>query len=241
MENINNNFKQVELKKEDISSLRDRALLAKKITPDYRYFIESINEVINISNTLEEINMKGYPKIIEVKIKLKVKVINNKENQEMKLETNKEYYIDDDLKNNYNDIMKKLKDNLLSLKEKQIEGYETKPLVRYVYGRQFNLLYNIFNKVQNNNINNFLKYVTNDQYKKEVKNFSGEEIGDIIENNINDCNNYLSQVLSINNINIHKIYEKTLIKEKNINFKLNGLFTYLSDNLEKNYFKYINF
>ena len=41
--------------REDIISFRDRALLTKTITSEYNYFIESISEIINISNILKEI------------------------------------------------------------------------------------------------------------------------------------------------------------------------------------------
>ena len=247
MENINVKEMphQVILNKEAVSALRERALLAKKITPDYEYFIKSITEILNISSILKEICMKGYPKTIIIEVKIKVDIINKegkeKENQ-MKINGQKEYYIDNILKKDYLEISEILKNILALLKEKQINGYENKPLVRFIYGSQFNLLYNHFKKIKNNNISHFLKYVTDDNYKNEVKNFNCNEKGEIIENNINDCEKFLNQVLSKNNLNLEKIYQKTLITQKNINIKLKGFFTYLCDeNVEKELFQIFKF
>ena len=238
LEKVKDKIEQKELAKEDIAALRERALLAKNITPDYKYFIESITEIINIYNILEEICMKGYPRIIIVKIKLKANVINN-DGKEMKIEGQKEFYIDDKKKNSYNDVLELLKTKLSLLKDRQIKGYEEKPLIRYIYGRQFNLLYNNINKKidKKSNIIHLLKYITDDHYNNEVTNFNREDVGEIIENNITDCENYLNEVLKINNLNLEKLYKNTIITQKNINLKLKGLFTYLSGDLEKEIFQ----
>ena len=58
----------VHLKRENIIDLKERAQLSKKITSAYKCFIESVIEIINISNILDDISMKGYPEIINVKI-----------------------------------------------------------------------------------------------------------------------------------------------------------------------------
>ena len=222
------NFKDIpqeaKLTKEEIISLRERALLSKKITPDYKYFVDTITEILTISNILRDICMKGYPKVIEIKITLKVKII-NKDEKQMKLDDKKEYFIDNKLANNYKEIYENLKSILSLLKEKQIKGYETKPLVRYIYGRQFYLLDNNFNKIDNNtNIIPFLKYVTNDLYKYNVTNFKKQEDGDIIENNINDCEKYLNELFKNNKITLDDIYQKTIITQKNFINKLKGIF-----------------
>ena len=71
----NNKGKDQELTKENIISLRERALLTKKITPDYKYFIDTIAEIAKTSNILSEICMKGYPENITIKVTLNVKII----------------------------------------------------------------------------------------------------------------------------------------------------------------------
>ena len=143
LENVKDKPQEAELTKEEIISLRERALLSKKNTLDYKYFVDTITEILTISNILRDICMKGYPKVIEIKINLEVKII-NKDEKKMELDDKKEYFMDNKKANNYKEIYENLKSILSLLKEKQIKGYETKPLVRFIYGHQFNLLYNHF-------------------------------------------------------------------------------------------------
>ena len=214
IENIKEPHNKV-LNSEDIISLRERALLSKKIADDYKYFIDTMAEILKISNTLKEIYLKGYPKIIEIKIDI----------------------IDKKLSNNFNEIIENLNKIVSLLKEKQKEGYEKKPLLRYIYGRQFNLLNDNFNYNNNDkNIISFLKYITNDLYKSKVTNFTKKEDGDIIDN-INDCENYLNQVLKKNGITMNNIYEKTIITQKNMINKFKGVYIYYCEQLEKDLFQ----
>ena len=227
--------KQKELKLEEIKAFRERALLSKKITPDYKYFIENVTEIINISNILEEINIKGYPGIISIKMNLKVNIINN--NKEMEIEAEKEYYFNDDnSKKNYQEIIEKLKNILSTLKSRQINAYENMPLIRFIYGRQFNLLIKNL-KQKNNNIIPLLKYITNDLNKKELDNFKPLENEKTIQNSINNCEKYLNEVLKINNLNLEKIYEPTIIKQKDKKKKFQGIYTFLSEKLERELFQ----
>jgi hypothetical protein len=215
------------LNKEDLISLRERAQLSKNITSDYKCFIDKALEIINITNILEEISKKGYPKNIVIIIKLNI-TINNKNNQ-IEIYDNSEYYSIINIKNttNYKEIIEKLNNILSNLKAKQIIAYKKNPLVRYIFGPQFNLLNNFFIKNGNKDINPFLKYVTNDLYKEKIDDYTIENKGDIIENNINDCNNYLSEILKINNITLKDIYENTIINQKNKKENYQGVYIYL--------------
>ena len=228
---------QKELKLEEIKAYRERALLSKKITPDYKYFIENVTEIINISNILEEISTKGYPGIILIKMSLKVKIINsNDNNKEIGIEATKEYYLNDDnSKKNYQEIREKLKNTLSTLKSRQINAYEKMPLIRFIYGRQFNL-FNKNVKQKNNNIIPLLKYITNDLYKNEVLNFKQEE-EKTIQSSINNCEKFLKEVLKVNNLDLEKIYKPTIIKHKDKKEKYQGIYTYLSEKLEKELFQ----
>ena len=69
---------------------------------------------------------------------------------------------------------------MIELKAKQLDGYKTKPLIRYLYGRQFNLLYSISDPNKRNQIEPLLKYITNDCYHKRVDNFKVKNDGDLI-------------------------------------------------------------
>ena len=114
-------------------------------------------------------------------------------------------------------------------------------MIRYIYGRQFNLLSNNF-KQKDDNIIPLLKYITNDMYKKELDNFKPKENGQKIQDNINNCEKYLTEVLNINKLCLKKIYETTIIKQKDKSGKYQGVYTYLTEKLEKELyqiFKYL--
>jgi len=221
---------------EDIKAFRERALLEKIISPDSKYFIEIVNEIIYISNILEEINMKGYPGIITIKINFRVNIINNKD-KEMEIDTIKEYYLNDDIsKKDYQEIIKKLNYILSDLKSRHINAYENMPLLRFIYGYQFHLIYNYLKK-KDNNIIHLLKYITNDLYKKDIDNFILQEDGLTIQNYINNCEKYLNEVLKINKLDLRKIYETTIIRQKYKGERYQGVYTYLFEELEKELFQ----
>ena len=232
---INEKKDKVILSRNDIISLRDRALLAKKITDEYKYFTKSISEIINISNILKEIYIKGYPKIIKINIEYKVKVINKKDD-EADIIPQINCFIDETIKNNFEEIISYLKKILKHLEEKQLKAYKKKPLIRYIYGRQFNLLYNSLEKNENDKIEPLLKYITNDCNKKSVKKFKAQNEIDLIQKNILDCESYLNEVLKVNGLTRKKIYEPTIINKANIKMK-SGIYTYVCENLEKNIYQ----
>ena len=164
-----------DLLKDKLISLRERAQLSKNLSPEFKLFIEIITEIINISNILEKIYEKGYPNDIIVNINIKVDVIKN-ENKEAELDSKILYYIDNNKpQKNYKELVDTLKKKLSFLKTKQIDSYKEKPLIRYLYGRQFKLL---FDYIKSNNkiiptekeVKSMLKYITNDLFKKNIKN-----------------------------------------------------------------------
>ena len=232
---INEKNKVNILSREEIISLRDRALLSKKITADYQYFIDSITEIINISNILKEIYIRGYPAIIKINIIYKVVVIKESE-EKMKITPQLEYFVDEKNKTDFKEIINDLKNILSELKEKQINGYKTIPLIRYLYGLQFNLLYNYLGGKNKNQMESLLKYITNDSNKKIIDKFDIKKGKDLIQNNIEDWNVYLKKILEINNLTLENIYKPTLIIKKNL-VKNTGIFTYKCDKPEKNLFQ----
>ena len=243
---VKDEIKKIILLREEILSLRDKALLAKTITADYQYFIDSISEIINISNILKELFIKGYPTIITIKINYSVEIIKKKSendnNEEIEINPKIICNIDEQNKNNFKEIIIALKNILTELKERQIKSYKDMPLIRYLYGRQFNLLYDKYDENNNNNnkIRPLLQYITNDSNKKEIKGFKFKIDGDLISNNINDWNNYLNEVLKANNLDLKKIYKPTLIKQKILN-KNTGVFTHFCEQIEKNIFQIFKF
>jgi len=194
--------------KENIISIRDRVKLSEEITPLYKYFIESIEEILYISNVLNHIYKKGFSRTIIVKIIFESNnEIEHKRNED-KIHFKKKYIMDDQEKDKI-EIYKKLENILLELKDKQIIGYESKSLIRFIYGYQYHLFYNyLIKKNKNDNIIHLLKYITNDLYINDVSEFKIEEKGvkDNIEDYINNIDIYLNDLLYKNNLTLNKIY-----------------------------------
>jgi hypothetical protein len=130
-----------ELTFDNLLELRDRVQLTKKVTGDEkelqilennRQFIEKVSEIYNIYDLLEDIYMSGYPEKIEVTIK-----INKLESTYIGCKLNTNHYLQ---------IINHLKQILTDLKKSQLKAYKSKPLIRFIYGRQFNLIYDILTK-----------------------------------------------------------------------------------------------
>ena len=228
----NQNNKDLFLNKEELKSLKERAQLSKKKTGDYIKFIEKVTEIINISNILEEIYEKGYPLDLFVEINLSITINQNKEIYD---NTRYNYNINTNSQN-YKEIMNELNKILIDLKEKQIIAYTKKPLIRYIYGPQFNYLHNYLNNGAYN-IKPFLKYFTNDLYKLDDDDLFKEYEGDIIQDNINNCEKYLNGILKINNIDLKTIYQNTIIKQFDNNVKYQGIYLYCYEKLEKDLYQ----
>ena len=220
--------KQVKLKMEDIKGYRERALLSKKITPDYKCFIETITEIINISNILEEVSIKRYSKTITIKMNLKVNVINNND-KEIKIEPTKEYYLDDDnSKKCYQEIREKLESILSDLETKQTQINllsNFKLIYKYfvdfypnIHSEDIKNIQKIIISLEDNNLNYFEKYYKKD-YDKYIKYLDEAE---------NSLEKRSSEFYSIIYIDSRKTYEKDDLKcleETEIKFnKLRNLF-----------------
>ena len=106
---------------------------------------------------------------------------------------------------------------------------EKKQLIRYIYGRQFNLLHGFLKNVSNESLTPFLKFLTNDSIEGNVDLDKNDYIyqdltNDKYQNLLENINNFLESFLKKNNITLDKIYKQNIIK-KEYNFK--GLYTYL--------------
>jgi hypothetical protein len=71
----------------------------------------------------------------------------------------------------YEECSKYLNTILIKTTETQINYYknEKTQLIRYIYGRQFNLLNSSLKNLSNSSISAFLKFLTNDQIQADVK------------------------------------------------------------------------
>ena len=247
LSNKEKNFFEGKIDNEDINldnllELRDRVLITKNINEElneiesmtykYKILIKIVSEIVKLYDLLNDIYNIGYTKEISIEIKV------NDCTYKFKLITNSKYL---NIQNEYNEkdfeqILLNLKNLIKNIKLKQIEGYKSKIYLRYIYGRQFNYIYNYLKKNEmKNNIEQFLKYITNNKLKSSESNFKWEEKEDEFDNIIYNCNKYIENILTINNIEYENIYINSLILNKFKEFY--GLYIYSCFILEKEIFQ----
>ena len=217
---------------DSLLELRDRAQLTKKVKGDEeekkilennRIFIEKVSEICNIHDLLNQIYMIGFPEEINIQINI------------------------NDFKSNFSGFGKKyhyiisnLKKILNELKKVQLKAYNEKPLIRLIYGRQFNLIYNYLIKaIEKEKISPFLKFLTNNLITKENIDFKFQSTDNLYEDLINNIENCLSQILLNNNLTLEDIYKDSLIKSKGKGYDYRGVFLYLcnqSNQIDKDLF-----
>ena len=222
-----------EIVMKNLLELRDRSQLSKTITGDEKekeiikqnqVFIRIVSEINNIYEIIQEINKKGYPKEIIVEIKI--------------VEGSPEFIFEDKKSNNYIVLISELKQLLNQIEEVQINAYKNKSLIRYIFGYHFNLIYNtIKNKNNKNDIFPLLQYFTNNLISKNVENFNSIETGDFLEDLMTNCENYLNEVLKINELSLEKIYKESLIEKKIGYMEYKGVYIYMCEKLEKELFQ----
>ena len=220
---------------EDLKELRGRAMLTKKLGNDKskeekeifesnQQFAEIVNEIDKINTLLKNIAEKGYSE--NIKIFIEVKDAQSRFSREK--EIGQDYFKDSEACKEF------LKNILSSTTENQINYYkdENTQLIRYIYGRQFNLFYGFLKGISSESLSPFLKFLTNDSIK-ESANLEKIEYEYNVELDkdkyicfLKNINNFLKTFLSNNNLTLEIIYQQNIIKEKyKDNFK--GLYTYL--------------
>jgi len=235
-----------EINLNSLLELRDRVLISKSLketinkieienmTKKYKFLIKLVCEMVKLYDLLNDIYRIGYTEEICIEIKV------NNCSYNFKLISNSKYL---NIQNEYDEkgleqLLLNLKYLIKNIKSKQTEGYNSKIYLRYIYGRQFNYIYNHLKKNENemnNNIIPFLKYITNNELKSAETDFQWEEKDDEFESIIDNCNNYIEKILIINNIRLENIYMNSLILDK---FKeIYGLYIYSCSVLEKEIFQ----
>ena len=232
------NKKENTIEYEHIIELRDHAQLSEKITGDQKeqliiekcqIYIEKISEINNVYKVIKELYNKGYPEILTIIIDIN--------NGKSIFKLNEKEYED------YKELILSLNKLLEELKKKQIDAYKNNVLIRYLYGRQFYLLYNFIKANKNNIIKKrtkeiipILRYCSNNLINEDIiiESLACKEKLNIIENLINNCNEYLSATLEINALTLESIYEESLIRTKD---EYKGLYIYYCDKIETTLFQ----
>ena len=240
-----NEKKVIKIKKDKLIELRDRAQLTKKLNTDenekinldnYKKFVERVSEINNINDILKEIYMAGYPKKIEVKINIDNYIpkvsINGLEEEKEKVEEKKVEG------NNYQESLMKLISTLNTLRMAQIKAYKEFSLIRLIYGRQFNFIYNILKDKEANKdkLSPFYMLLNNDLMQTNMNNFSYKPNANIYEDMIGNIKRFFEEILKQKDKNLD-IYKETLIKEEKKGIQYKGVYLYLCDKLEKDLFQ----
>ena len=217
---------------DDLIELRGRAMLTKKLGDEKakeekethesnKKFAERVNEIEKINGLLKKIAEKGYSEIIKISIDIQ--------------ETKPTFYNENMNFKDYEDCSKYLNNILFKTNETQINYYknEKTQLIRYIYGRQFNLLNSCLKNLSNASISAFLKFLTNDSIQSDV---NLEKIDYDYDYELNpkdqylclleNINKFLNSFLEKNKITLESIYKQNIIKEQ-YNNEFRGLYTYL--------------
>jgi len=222
------NSKKIHKVFDEILDLREVALLRKKDQKEENYFDiceKFANNIIQIQKIIKLLNIissKGYFEEISFEIIIKDGNSIGYKNKNK----DKEY----DLK----EIISELK----SIEESQDiivkEIYSVNPISRMIYGKQFEYIYKNMNKDKNinYNINNLLKYITNNNYKNEVQEIINSEEENKIKQMYVNVNVYLGKLLEINSVSLENIYKNAFLLDN----KKKGIYSYscLLEDIEVN-------
>ena len=231
-EDENNQTQENQIGYDELIELRGRAMLTKKLGKDKsieeeqtfrlnKEFAERINEIEKINIMLKKIAKKGYSENISIFIEIRNSI--------------PKYFTDNKIFNGYEECSKYFNDILKDIDEIQGNYYrnERSQLIRYVYGRQFNLLNGCLKNILNKSLAPFLKYLTNDIVEESI---NLDKIEYNYDNNLGkgnkyicsleNINNFLKKFLNDSNLTLEEIYSQNLIK-KEYKDLFKGLYTYL--------------
>ena len=224
---------------------------SKNYFPD---FINLMNDFRSIISILKDIYVRGYPKIIQIEVKIN----NSKKHYEMNICDNEKenQNNNDEIRTNIINekeqikdvkyILSKLKTIRENLKKSQHEGYKKYEYIRYMFGRQFNKLYNYLKqleqgkKEQNNEfITHFLNYITNNKLEKTISEYTWtKKEEDEFQNIVFNINEFIQKNLLINNLSSKDVYSNS----KLISGEYKGFYLYSCvDNLEKQLYQLYNY
>ena len=218
-----------------LKELRDRAQLTKKMSNDekelemlekYKDFIKKVSDICKIHELVKEIYSSGYIKNIEITITIK-----NFIGQFIGVGIDT---------NNSEELINKLKEILDNFHKDQNAAYRDRELIRYIYGRQINLIYDkIYNNEKNikdvSDILPLLKFITNNAEIKNIsENIDFKPDKDKDKDIYKTIDKYIKIILQENNITSEKIHENNIIKVNEGEPKYSGIYTFKAENIQKN-------
>jgi len=210
---------------DEIIDLRDRSMLQKAESTenenDLQLIIKNYNDTINqieiLREDIEDLISKGYPvdfffKIFMNKEEVHIEIEQPKEIRTILKEKNKREKREIQDKYSIREISLIIRTELDNLIKSQFEGYINKEVIRFIYGRQFNHLIKYI-RMRIGNIDHFLKYFTNNKITK-IPDFVyvRDDEYNIFEDMLNNCELFLTYILTENKLKIEDIYESNKIK-----------------------------
>ena len=235
-EEENNNDNQLEVKNniiklEDLIEFRGRAMLAKKLGEDKmkeekeifelnQFFSERVNEISKINLILQKIAKRGYSE--NIMIEIIITDLKTVYSFERKIQFK-----------DYQDCIQFLNEILKKTTETQLHFYKQNEFIRYIYGRQFNLLYSYLKRKGQKSIEPFLKYLSNDKIYYNLNENNYIYINSLDENDkykclLENCSLFISSLLQEKNISLEMILEQNQILPEYRN-EFRGLYTYLKE------------
>ena len=167
--------------------------------------IELINNINKLFENYSKLNKNGYPYNKEINLKILDGNIFSLEDSQMV---------------EISDTIKYFDDLFTSFKDSQLNYCKQNPMLRFIYGKLYILLFNrIVNSKDPNlkeEINHLLKYISNNNIQEEINDFKFENENkdelnvDIFFKNIS---NYLEKTLSESKSSFKKILDDNLIKD----------------------------
>ena len=193
---------------DEIIEIRDNILLNsfnENNNDNNKILIELINNINKLFKNYRKLFINGYPYNKEINLK----ILNGNI-----------FSLDDSLMVEIDDTIKYFEELYTSFKDTQLIYFKQNPMLRFIYGKLYILL---FNRITNNkdpnlkeDINNLLKYISNNKIQEEINDFKFESENqdelnvDIFFKNISK---YIEIALSKSNSSIKKILDDNLIKD----------------------------
>ena len=177
-----------------------------------RNFNDIYNNLLKIYELIQEIYSIGYPFQIEVEITIHNYLPNYKS---FGLETY-----------NSKDIIFKLQKLLNDFLKEQKYAYKNRGIIRLIFGRQINLIYDKIYKNKENDILPILMFISNNS---KINTGNIEYNYDESENIFYNIDKYLTKILSKNNLNLPVIYKMNMICKNVGNDEKSGIYLFQSD------------
>ena len=211
----NNKFdleKLLELKNKSLfvqNTIKDDMKYKTQIT-QFKLIVENIKK---LTNNIQKLISLGYPSNISIPLKIENNVLKNRNLNEQNVKF---------IFNKYQKLFKQFEKTL-------IYSYNNKPLLRFFHGPLFLEVIESINKQKE--IIFLLKAISNGMINKLPENGKYKILENLnFSEQFNIINNYISECLTLNDLNLEKIFEKNKIISE-----IRGLYIYpILQNLEKN-------